>query len=53
MFRKRHQAKPEGITGIRNKGSRQQLHLRKDRTTGNGIRGWRRRQEPHLGSRTT
>jgi hypothetical protein len=52
-FRKRQQVKPKGITGIRNQGSRQQLRLRKEKTTGNGIRGWCRRQEPHLGSRTT
>jgi hypothetical protein len=51
--RKRRRAKPEGNTGIRNQGSRQQLHLKKERTTGNGIRGWSRRQEPCLGSRTT
>jgi hypothetical protein len=51
MFGKRHQVKPKGITGIRDQGSRQQLRLRK-KTTGNGICGWSRRQEPHLGSRT-
>jgi hypothetical protein len=37
MSRKRRWAKLEGITGIRNQGSRQQLHLRKKRITGNGI----------------
>jgi hypothetical protein len=52
-FRTRHWMKPEGINGIRNQGSRQQLHLRKDRTTGNGVIGWSRRKDPHLGSRTT
>jgi hypothetical protein len=45
--------KPEGITGERNKVSRQQLCLRKHRTTGDSIRGQSRRQEPRLGSRTT
>jgi hypothetical protein len=38
-FGQRCRATPEGVTGIRNQGSRQQLHLRKERTTGNGIRG--------------
>jgi hypothetical protein len=51
--RKRHWEKLKGIIRIRNQGSRQQLHLKKERTTGNGITGQSRRQEPHLGSRTT
>jgi hypothetical protein len=44
--------KPEYINGLRNQGSRQQLRLRKERTTGSGIRGRSRRQELHLGSRS-
>jgi hypothetical protein len=47
-FGKRRHAKPEGINGIRNLGARQQPHLRKERTTGNGIRERSRRQELHL-----
>jgi hypothetical protein len=42
-FGKRHPAKPESITGIRNQSSRLQLRLRKERTTSNGIRGLSRR----------
>jgi hypothetical protein len=49
-FGKRRQAKPEGINGIRNRGAGRQLILRKERTTGNGIRGRSRRQELRLGS---
>jgi hypothetical protein len=45
--------KLEGITGIRNQGSVQQLRLRKERTTCNSVRGWSWRQQPHLESRTT
>jgi hypothetical protein len=41
---------PEGINGIRNRGAGRQLLLRKERTTGNGIRGRSRRQELRLGS---
>jgi hypothetical protein len=52
-FGKKCRAKLEGITGIRNQGSRQQLCLRKERATGSGIRGWSRVQEPCLGNRTT
>jgi hypothetical protein len=53
MLRKRRQAKLEGITGIRNQGSRQQLCLRKERTTSNCIREHSKKQEPRLVSRTT
>jgi hypothetical protein len=38
MFGKRHQVKLEGITGVRNQGSRQHLRLRKGKTTGSGIK---------------
>jgi hypothetical protein len=51
-FRKKRWVKLEGISGMRNQGSRQQLCLRKERTTGSGIRGWSRRQEPCLEKRT-
>jgi hypothetical protein len=46
-----------GATGMQqwntDQGSRRQLRLRKETTTGNGITGRIRRQEPHLGSKTT
>jgi hypothetical protein len=45
-FGKRHGEKLEGISEIRNQDSKERLCLRKERTTGNCIRGWRRRQEP-------
>jgi hypothetical protein len=41
---------PECNNGMRNRGTRRQLHLRKERTTGNGISGRSRRQELCLGS---
>jgi hypothetical protein len=34
MFRKRHQAKREGISGIRDRDLKKQLCLRKERTSG-------------------
>jgi hypothetical protein len=49
----RRWAELEGINGIWNQGSRQQPHLRKENTTGNGIRRWSGRQEPSLGRRKT
>jgi hypothetical protein len=38
MFGKKRQAQREWNNGIRNQGSRQELHLRK-KATDNGIRG--------------
>jgi hypothetical protein len=52
-FGKKRRAQSESSNGIQDRGSRRQLCLRKDRATGNGIRGRSRRQEPRLGSRTT
>jgi hypothetical protein len=49
-FRKRHWAQPEFNNGIRDRGAIRQLHLRKEMTTSNGIRGWSRRQDLYLGS---
>jgi hypothetical protein len=43
-FGKRHHAQPKGSNGIRNGDIMEQLFLRKERTTGNGIRGQSRRQ---------
>jgi hypothetical protein len=43
----------EGSKGIRKQGSRQQLRLRKEVTTGNSIRGRSRRQELGLRSKRT
>lgn len=45
----RTRAQPESNTGIRNKGLRHQLYLRKERRAGNGIRGGSKRQELRLG----
>jgi hypothetical protein len=39
----------KGNKGIRDRSARQQLRLRKERSTSKGIRGRSRRQEPHLG----
>jgi hypothetical protein len=53
LFGKRHWKYPECknvITGRRNQSSRQQVHLRKERTTTNGIRVWKSGQQFLLGS---
>jgi hypothetical protein len=47
---KRWQKGLECIDGIRDRVTIWQLHLRKERTTGNGIRGWIRRQQLWLES---
>jgi hypothetical protein len=39
MLERRQQMCEEDSKGIRNQGSKQKLHLRKETTTGNGIRG--------------
>jgi hypothetical protein len=44
---------PEGNSGIRERGSKQQLRQRKTTTTGNGIRGRSRRQELCMRSQKT
>jgi hypothetical protein len=53
MFGKERQVQLECNNGIRDRGAVWQLRLRKDTTTGNGIRGQSRRQELHLGSKKT
>jgi hypothetical protein len=52
-FSRRHWVQPEYSNGIRDRDVTEQLCLRKDRRTGNGIRGWSRRQELCLGSTRT
>jgi hypothetical protein len=52
-FWKKCPAKPECNNGISDRGTIQQLHLRKEGTVGNSISGQSRRQEPHLGSKET
>jgi hypothetical protein len=52
-FGKRRWKNPEcnnGITGIRNQSSKQQVRLRKERTTTNGIRAWTSGQQLLPGS---
>jgi hypothetical protein len=49
-FVKRRRAKPEGIRGIRNQSSRQQLRPRKETAPGNSLRERSRRQGLRLGS---
>jgi hypothetical protein len=50
LFGKRGQAQPECNNGIRDRGAIWQLHLRKERTTGNGIREQSSRQQLRLES---
>jgi hypothetical protein len=53
MDEKRRWKGPECKDGIRKQGSRQELCLKKERTTSNGIRGRSSTQRLRLGSRTT
>jgi hypothetical protein len=47
---KRHCVQPKDSNGIRDRDIKEQLHLRKERTTGNSIRGQSRRQRLRLES---
>jgi hypothetical protein len=49
-FGERHRTKHTGSQGVRNQSSRQQGHLRKERTTTNGIGVWKSGQQLLLGS---
>jgi hypothetical protein len=51
MFGRRHQAQPECNNGIRDRHVKEQIRLKKERTTSNGIRGRSRRQQVLLDSR--
>jgi hypothetical protein len=50
---RKQRTRQEGRDGMRDRDVKEQLLLRKERTTSNGIKGRSRRPEPHLGSRTT
>jgi hypothetical protein len=52
-FEREQRTRQEGSSGIRDRDVKEQLRLRKEWTTGKGIIGWSRRQEPRLESRTT
>jgi hypothetical protein len=48
MLKRKQRTCQEGSNGIRDRDVKEQLCLRKERTTGNGIRGWSRRRRLQL-----